>query len=159
MNRLSWVALLSLALLSLFALSNLAVASSNWTAVWRGLDEITLELGDVRVAEDHSQIDVELFMTNGADRVLVLREVETRLQLSGRSITGGTERFRELQLQPGERMRIEVDNRVVAGDRAYVRERIDAGSYSWVVGGRISVVVDDLTDPIWLSFRWRSDHP
>jgi hypothetical protein len=159
MNRLSLGALFSLAVLALLALTNLAVASSNWTAVWRGLDLVTLELGGIRVAEDHSQVDVELILTNGADRVLVLREVETRLQLSGRSVSGGTERFRDLRIQPGESVRIQVENRLVSADRTYVRERIDAGAYSWVVGGRISVVVDDLTDPIWLSFRWRSNHP
>jgi hypothetical protein len=159
MNRTALLALVGLGLFAVLSLVNLGVAASNWTAVWRGLDQITMELGDIWVSESRDRVDVEFHVSNGSGRPLTLRQIDGWARLSGRSIGGGTERFSDLVLAPGERARVVVENRVTPPDRAYVGERIDAGDASWVVGGRVSVVVDDLTDPIWLPFQWRVDQP
>jgi NaMN:DMB phosphoribosyltransferase len=142
-----------LALAVLFGIS-LAAAAQGWVSLWSGFDRLAMSVDAVDFDEDAREIVVLTTFVNESDERLQIHTLDTGLRLSGRSITAGSERFTQLFLEPGEEIHLETHQRVQGQELPAVREAIDGGDGVWNVSGRVQVSVSDLSDPLWLPFRY-----
>lgn len=141
----------------MLSLASLGIAGRNWVAQWRGFDQLEMSVDRVDFNEQDRAITVTTRFFNGSDQVIEIHTLDTGLRLSGRSITGGSERYSQQLLQPGDLVELQTEQRVHGQEVAIVRDAISAGDEVWNVTGRVRVSVDDLSDPIWLPFRYELD--
>jgi hypothetical protein len=135
----------------------LGAATRNWTAVWQGFGNLTMSVDSVEASDDRETLFVHTVFINESDQPLQVHVLETGLRLSGRSITAGSERYDDVRLEPGERIELTTTQRVRGLERGVVDERLSSGSGTWNISGRVQVSVADLSDPLWLPFRYDVD--
>jgi hypothetical protein len=113
-----------------------------------------MSIDDVEWNEDEQLIIVSATFVNESDEQLQIHVLDTGLRLSGRSITAGSERYTQQILDPGDELHLQTTQRVHGQDAAAVTESIDSGDDVWNVSGRVQVSVSDLSEPLWLPFRY-----
>jgi hypothetical protein len=138
--------------LAVVGLGTLSVAGRNWVASWQGLDQLNLAVNGVEYDPDERALIVSTTFLNNSDQQIQIIELDTGLRLSGRSITGGSQRYAQQTLDPGEDVDLETTQRVPNEDAPLVEEHIESSEGTWNVNGRVRVAVSDLSDPVWLPF-------
>jgi hypothetical protein len=153
MNRTSRAVLVTLAVAGLLGAISLGTAARDWTAIWRGFDSLTMSVDGVEVSDDRRRIELVYTFVNSADRPMRIHALESGTRLSGRTISGGSESYNDLVLDPGEGVTIRFSTQVSRFDVDDVDAAVTAGEGTWNVSGRVRVSVDDLSDSLWLPFR------
>jgi NaMN:DMB phosphoribosyltransferase len=133
---------------------SLGAAAQGWLSLWQGFDNLAMSVDSVDYDPETREIVVTTTFVNESDERLQIHALDTGLRLSGRSITAGSERYGQLVLAPGEEIHLETTQRVQSQEHSTVREAIERGGSVWNVSGRVQVSVSDLSDPLWLPFRY-----
>lgn len=122
--------------------------------MWQGFDQLAMSVDAVDYEPDEREIIVSTTFVNQSDETLQIHVLDTGLRLTGRSITAGTERYSQLFLAPGEEVHLQTFQRVHGQDAATLGDEISTGNETWNITGRVKVSVSDLSEPIWLPFRY-----
>jgi hypothetical protein len=143
-----------LLIVALIAGLSLGAAAQGWVSLWQGFDHLTMSVDFVDYDQETREVIVTTTFVNESNERLQIHALDTGLRLSGRSITAGSERYGQLVLEPGEQIHLETTQRVQAQEQSAVREAIERGDSVWNVSGRVQVSVSDLSEPLWLPFRY-----
>ncbi len=146
--------LVGIAMLAIFSMGS---SARNWISLWQGFDQLSMSLDAVEVLEDNRRITVDVTVVNNSDETLQVHVLETGLRLDGRSVTGGSQRFEEFLLEPGESASLQTTQQVTGDDVAFLSDRRENPNATWNVNGRLQVSVEGLSEPQWLPFRYNMD--
>lgn len=109
------------------------------------------------MAGDYSTVTITTRIVNNSDQLVNVHALDAGLRLTGRSISAQDDHFDDLQLAPGDSFTFDSILPVTRPDMRVLDERLDGEDQRWNVNGRVSVSVSDLSDPVWIPFRFDMD--
>jgi hypothetical protein len=115
-------------------------------------------IDSVEIADDRRSVDITVSFTNHSDQALRIHVLETGVRLAGSSVSGGSERYDDLVLDPGAETTLTVTSQVNRLEAQYVDDRLqEPAGLRWNITGRVRVSVEDLSEDLWLPFRSNVD--